>query len=446
MIGIIFCIILVLVIVSLAKNANKKANVQQYIVDTEKSIYTNPIENLANANETEVCAPQEKHSLNIPRKHSDFVEIELPDIQIETTQLTCDHTETPAITEFIAFYENGELYDIDPRNKKIPLYEEREIAYQARYIVSDGVKYDLESAESIKSIVVPKFKHKGGISSPTGNLDYILKMRVGMEHRPYLAVVLAYKVANLMIASNIGWGKKDYYKLVTHLWSIGQFQLGDHLLEALKARLPIVATDNEATHIKEKHFDTQMSLAKKFGQDYVQIAFSSAICPECAPYQNRIYSISGQDKRFPKLPEFIKKNKGLHCNISIYSTFYYDRDTITQYIYKPNGDVVSKEVDAIKYSNRPFIDDRSIYEKNNYDEWKSKDEKRKHSDAEYYSREYWVMRYNDAIEYEQIIKLMGDKAPKSYNGYRRMKKSNTANFQKIVKIATENGVQIRVPE
>lgn len=45
-------------------------------------------------------------------------------------------------------------------------------------------------------------------------------------------------------------------------------------------------------------------------------------------------------------------------------------------------------------------------------------------------------------EYEEICKKIPDLAPKSLGGYTRMKKNNTANFQKILKAAEEHGIKI----
>lgn len=369
-------------------------------------------------------------------------DIELPEQTEEYKPFLNSCKDIPVQTDYIAYFRNGELYNLSPRNKSISLYEDRQTAYWARYIISDGIKYDLEDAESIKNMKIPMFNNSRGISSPTGNLDYILKMRLGTENRPHLAVPLAYKVANLMMASPTGWDKKDYYRVVIQLWSIGEIKYADYLLEELKKRLPMVAAEDDVTHHKKTYFDTQMKFGKYFVEDYVHIGFLGAVCPQCAPYQNRIYSLSGKDKRFPRLPDFIIQNRGLHCNLSIYPIQYYNGDTITRYIYKPNGDIVSEEVDAIKYSNRPFIDDRSDFEKKKYEEWKSKQDKNKNHNELYYDRNYYIEKYQEHLEYQTIVDVLGDEAPKSYHGYKRMKHNNTANFQKLLKIAIENGIKI----
>ena len=384
-----------------------------------------------------------KFTVQKPTKTNQTIEkIVVPERQQPQPHYLHSCKEIPRQTTYEAHFKNGILFNVIPRNRKLSLYEDRQTAYDARYIISDGVKYDLENINDIKNIRIPQFQNNKGISSPTMNLDYILKMRVNVENRPNIAVYLAYKVANLMISSPIGWGKKDYYRLVIQLWSIGEIYYGDFLLEQLKKLVPVISQEDEIKYISNKSFDNVIKYAKQMQTDYIQIGYSGCICSECAPYQNRIYSLSGKDKRFPKLPDFIIKDKGLHCNISIDAVLYYAGDTITQYTYKNTGNVSSKEVDAVKYSNRPFIDDRSTIEKENYINHEIKIAKQKDAEENYYSRDYWINDYNNHYEYQALVNKLGDKAPRSYSGYKRMKKNNTANYQKLLQFAKENNISI----
>lgn len=66
--------------------------------------------------------------------------------------------------ENCAFFKNGVLYDVSPRNAAVSLYEDRETAYKSSIIVSDGVKYDLTSSDSIKTIPAPHYIDNGGTS------------------------------------------------------------------------------------------------------------------------------------------------------------------------------------------------------------------------------------------------------------------------------------------
>ncbi len=320
-----------------------------------------------------------------------------------------------------AYFNDGILFDVKPRNKSISLYEDRGIAYKARYIISDGKKYDLENAESVKSIQIPTFNAMLGMQSPTFDLGYILKIRVGVEYRPELTVPLAYKTASLMMTSPFGWGKKDFYRLVIQLWSVGENYYADYLLDQLKKALPFVAAEDEIKCNQKEYFDRQLQFGNEFNQNLIQIGFLGSTCSQCAPYQNRIYSIDGSDKRFPVLPKFIWNNKGLHCGNSIHTLSYYEGKTMTKYCYDKNGNFKSVEVDAIKYSNRPFVDDRSENEKANFESHTEKERKRKEYEAKYYSREHWIEEYKLRVEYHNIVLLLGERAPKNFNAYKRMK-------------------------
>lgn len=79
--------------------------------------------------------------------------------------------------------------------------------------------------------------------------------------------------------------------------------------------------------------------------------------------------------------------------------------------------------DIVAFSNRPFVDDRSEQEK-----------------AEWAQIEAAAVREEqDRKEYEWLQRNLPDKAPKSFGGYRKMKNSNSENFQKLMQAAHNSG-------
>lgn len=75
------------------------------------------------------------------------------------------------------YFKNGEMYKVYPTDK--------ESWYDARYLVSDGVKYDLENLDDLRCIPIPAFTnidimHGYGI---TGSLEYVLRMKAGNLRR-----------------------------------------------------------------------------------------------------------------------------------------------------------------------------------------------------------------------------------------------------------------------
>ena len=387
-------------------------------------------------------AETQKTNISVPRAPV-LRKIQMPERQEKQPIFLSSCKDFPQTNDYVAFYRRGSLYNVKPRNESISLDEDRGIAYDARYFVSDDIKYDLESPESIESIIIPKFGGiDGAFASSTRDLSYILKMRATKENRPEIAVPLCYTVANLMIASPISWSKKDYFRLVIQLWSIGEIYYADFLLSELRKYVPEVTAEDEEKKSNEKNFNEALKLAKELNTDYLQTSDLESACPECAPFKNRVYSISGKSKRFPALPDFIKENKGLHCPIAFFPFQNYSGCTLDVYTYENSEKYEIKAVSAIKHSNRPFVDDRTEYEKQCYEKRKEQIEKKKQADEKYYNRERWIEEYRENFEYQQIVDLMGDSAPKNYSSYKRMKKNQTATFKKIETIAKENGIEI----
>lgn len=126
-------------------------------------------------------------------------------------------------------------------------------------------------------------------------------------------------------------------------------------------------------------------------------------------YRGRVFSISGSDTRFPVLPEDFWETRLSACSFiwGISEPLYCDPDRI------------------IAFSNRPFIDNRGNIEKAAYEKYASEMRLKKETEKEY----FWILKHLPRI------------APKSLNGYSRMKNSNSKNFQKIRKMAMEKGLE-----
>ena len=73
---------------------------------------------------------------------------------------------------------------------------------------------------------------------------------------------------------------------------------------------------------------------------------------ETAKYRGRVFCIDGKDKRFPKLTDDV-----LNCKLS-FSAFIYGISIF---------EVHTTKADPIKFSNRPFVDDRTKTEKETYE-------------------------------------------------------------------------------
>lgn len=160
-------------------------------------------------------------------------------------------------------------------------------------------------------------------------------------------------------------------------------------------------------------FNPQIS---KITEDLVWFS-ASRLCPYCSIYNDRVYSKSGRDRRFPSfslLPNDLKVINCPKCNTFLGFSNYYDLDM----------DGSLKKI--IKDSNRPFKDLRTKEEKEYY-----KSEVAKKTNAKLAQEEYLWLCQN-----------LPDLAPKSLSGYTRMKNSKSTNYQKIISAANEAGYRI----
>jgi hypothetical protein len=104
---------------------------------------------------------------------------------------------------------------------------------------------------------------------------------------------------------------------------------------------------------RKAHVDGSVNRMIENSQDLVYVNFVGITCERCAQYQGRVYSISGNDKRFPKLD--VRPPYHGHCvhSTSVWVEEYQDEEDIKQ---------------ALKDSNRPFTDNRTEKNIQKYEE------------------------------------------------------------------------------
>ena len=144
----------------------------------------------------------------------------------------------------------------------------------------------------------------------------------------------------------------------------------------------------------------------ELNSDYAKASLIGC-CDKCAPYRNRYYSISGKDKRLPKVPDFFLDIKNWeHCHVVLQPV--YDIDILIEV----SGNQVISE------SNRPFVDDRTAEEKESYQNYLAE----KQAEAE---------KAQDKEDYAELSALYPDSVPKSFGAYRRLRNSNPDKFEEI---------------
>lgn len=270
-------------------------------------------------------------------------------------------------------------------------------------------EYDYSTVQSIMSIPIPKYEPLHGLTSPVNNIEYILQRKATefkKSGRMDLAIACLRKSNEIMPYSNFSWSKDDYLRLVKYLQYDGQFEQAEKELALIEKAHPDLFFGNQM-------INPQIS---KITEDLVWFS-ANRLCPYCSIYNNRVYSRSGKDRRFPSfslLPNDLKVINCPKCNTFLGFSACYDFDI--------DGSLKKN----IKDSNRPFKDLRTKEEK------------------EFYKAE--VIKQTNAklakTEYLWLCQNLPNIAPKSLSGYTRMKKSKSVNYQKIVSAAKDAGFQI----
>jgi hypothetical protein len=139
--------------------------------------------------------------------------------------------------------------------------------------------------------------------------------------------------------------------------------------------------------------------------DLVQISSHNSPCPICSVYEGRIYSISGNDKRYPKLDDvFANGYSTIHPNCKHVVTPYFEE-------FDDNAEENRKQ------SNRPFVVDKD-----------------KKADIEAYYRDQATKaaRRADRNLYEKVKLVAPKEAPKTFSGFRSMKRADSVKYQQII--------------
>lgn len=150
---------------------------------------------------------------------------------------------------------------------------------------------------------------------------------------------------------------------------------------------------------REEHnayFEGSIEEAFLLSTDYLQSCNVHGCCAGCAMYRDRIYSITGQDTRLPRIPEYTCTCRGM---------------SFLPFLHEPSQD-------DILHSNRPFLDDRTDEDKQEYQYV---------LDYRFYQKQ----AEKDKQIYEQLCELLPDDAPKSFSAFRRMKNADTEHFQEL---------------
>lgn len=318
----------------------------------------------------------------------------------------------------VVYYEHGQVVRISPE-PNTSYYEVRGIINEATSIFSDGIYYDLTDRHSIYSIAVPKYTYTHGNLHAqdlgvTGYLDYVLRMHAGLlwtGGNYKLAMACLEKACQLMLYSTIGWQRRDFYRVVKWYIELGRFKKAQDWKEWIDSN-----TTDPADYAKAA-FEETVASCKYLDTDFVEVGDFDACCETCAKYRKRIYSLSGKSRKFPAFPSDFHFQCGLPTSPFVLG------------VSEPSFRCIGYAL----YSNRPFRDDRSKVEKENYTARMERLKKEQHDIHE--------ADLNHII-YHWFKPIFPNDFPKSLGGFSRMRNSNSKNYQKLIEKVQSAGYRI----
>lgn len=290
--------------------------------------------------------------------------------------------------------------------------------------------YDFSSVAGIAAIPGPseEFKIKESRHDFTGRVEYHLLSK-GEQYKKSKQQELAlacFRKANELMPMYGDFYSRDYYeRLPRYLRMLRRFD------EAREEELRIQRLfGGDFRYIGERFWPAKrrfnlLRSIEIMQTDLVQATYTPCCCDQCAKYRGRVYSYSGNDSRFKKLPDFLL-NSEHNCGISLLAF-----SLGTSSLGVANGGSISAEnvQEIIKYSNRKFLDDRTPEELRNFD----KACLRKTADIE---------RKKARADYDWIWEFLPEICPKSFSAYMRIKNAKSEKFAEIASEARENGREI----
>lgn len=322
--------------------------------------------------------------------------------------------------KIIQYTENGNPYWIE----KPLTREEYELKRNAKADFWER-KFDLQSVAGIEKI--PKSATRDhpciGIKTVTGQIEYYLSMKAAQYEKSgneEMALACYKKSNELMAVSEIQYSQNSYTKYPRYLRKLRRFEDARREEEKIHEMFPdnSKVQGGKQEYAKKRNSDINKSL-KMLGGDLVHASYVGSCCAQCAKYRERVYSFNGKDKRFPKLPDWLK-NETHNCGITIYPFVY----GASQFYRFENGKQV--KTDPISYSNRPFIDDRTKEEIDNYEKRQIRNEQKN--------------RQKRASEdYDWLWENLPGICPKSLYAYNKIRYAKEEKFEMIKKEAKKHG-------
>lgn len=304
--------------------------------------------------------------------------------------------------------------------------------------------YDFNSIDGIEKIPLQKNLRCPKTSGVTGEVYYYLRKKAyAHEDAGNIDLALAcLKKSVALLKCNDLYIPEECYPLVKMLARNG-------FLEEAKSEKDSIDKHSQISEQQlnnKRSFETRRT-TENFSTDLVIMDAHGSVCPECAKYQGRVYSISGKSSKFPKVPSFYFTTGCVHegCSHSFWP--YIDGVNNPDLSYTLSVHPLQNKhygKNIVVFSNRPFVDDRT-------DECKAaanvcrKQQAEKQAQQQYYEDhmiEIEYQKYLDSCNVKWLQENFPTKAPKNVTGFRRMRTQNTKNYQALKQLAAEKGKDI----
>lgn len=281
---------------------------------------------------------------------------------------------------------------------------------------SDAIEgaYDLSTVEGIMAIPVPEVNPPmKGACGITGQTEYYLLTKATQykkEGRADLALACYRKANQLMPLSSWNYQREAYMRLPRYLRQLRRF---DEAREAEQEIEAVLSKTEEGLAGKDP--DPCIGLHPDVS-DLVEVSWVSGCCEVCGKYRGRIFSLSGKDSRFPRLPDDFH----MDCGLS-FSPFYFG-------VSKPQY-AKSDDTALIAEMNRPFFDTRTEEDIASYEQ---------------------ILRCRNELqagevrraEYDWLWEHLPEICPKSLAAYSRMKTTHTKSYQRLMVEAAKLGKEL----
>jgi hypothetical protein len=168
-------------------------------------------------------------------------------------------------------------------------------------------------------------------------------------------------------------------------------------------RLDAYAETVARSTVREVTNTATIKQVQELGYDLVKMSEHPNACPICQKYQGRVYSISGKDKRFPKLDV-------------AFSSGYANIHPRCRHVLEPFVEELNDVDKYIKISNKPF---------------KEPSKNSKQVQAYYKQQREKQQLRQDRLLWEKYKTVLGNEAPSTLAGFRRMKAANSDNYKEL---------------